>query len=69
MIDKFYDKLDKLKVENIEQALTDIQKHVSKDKFYEVKYKIPTKWTKKFNLDDIVPHRDKLLPPIMEECG
>ena len=56
MIDKFYDKLDKLKVENIEQALTDIQKHVSKDKFYEVKYKIPTKWTKKFNLDDIVPH-------------
>ena len=69
MIDKFYDKLDKLKVENIEQALTDIQKHVSKDKFYEVKYKIPTRWTKKFNLDDIVPYRDKLLPPIMEECG
>ena len=40
-----------------------------KQRFYEVKYKIPTKWTKKFNVDDIVPHIDKLLPPVKDEIG
>lgn len=40
-----------------------------KKKFYEVKYKIPMKWTKKFNPDDIVPVKDKLKSAIHSEFG
>jgi hypothetical protein len=35
----------------------------------EIKYKIPMKWTKKFNVDDIVPHKDKLQSAIASEGG
>lgn len=35
----------------------------------EIKYKIPNKWTKKFNVDDIVPYKDKLQSAIIEEGG
>ncbi|CAI2376110.1 unnamed protein product [Moneuplotes crassus] len=35
----------------------------------EIKYKIPMKWTKKFNVDDIVPHKEKLSSAIQKEGG
>ena len=35
----------------------------------EIKYKIPMKWTKKFNVDDIVPHKEKLETAIQKEGG
>ena len=39
-------------------------------RFYEIKYKIPTKWTKKFNINDVLPVSDKVkIPPIIDEFG
>jgi hypothetical protein len=39
------------------------------ERITEIKYKIPMKWTKKFNIDDIVPHREKLETAIINEGG
>lgn len=69
MIDEFYDKLNSLNMDHIDNALNQIQKHHKQQRFYEVKYKIPSKWTKKFNLNDVIPYADKLLPSIVDEFG
>ena len=39
------------------------------ERINEIKYKIPNKWTKQFNVDDIVPHREKLQSAIIDEGG
>ena len=39
------------------------------ERINEIKYKIPMKWTKKFNVDDIVPHKEKLQSAIVSEGG
>ena len=39
------------------------------ERINEIKYKIPMKWTKKFNVDDIVPHKEKLNSAIISEGG
>ena len=39
------------------------------ERINEIKYKIPMKWTKQFNVDDVVPHKDKLDSAIINEGG
>jgi hypothetical protein len=39
------------------------------ERINEIKYKIPMKWTKRFNIDDIVPHKEKLKSAIASEGG
>ena len=54
--------------EQYEELLTQIVPN-KYERINEIKYKIPNKWTKKFNVDDIVPHKEKLQSAIVDEGG
>ena len=58
-----------MNLNNIDHALDQTLTGNKRDRFYEIKYKIPTQWTKKFNMEDIVPLKDKLISAVYNEQG